>query len=247
MEMRHFMVRSQAVQTRHSRAVAGLLAFVLSLGFAVAQSDDGTDYRMEVGVAIGGGSALSDTNSKLFGDMGIAGGGVLRFLLNPRMAIKLSASYLKLSGETANVSNFYPANPNTVGTERLNFSVDGGLTDVSATYELNFLPYGYEQGYQGYHRITPYIQAGFGLTYSDAGNAFTVSFPVGCGVKWKVKPRLNLGLDWRVHFTLSDNLEGLEAPLGIETSGFKNKDHYTMVLLTLTYDISPRCPNCNKD
>lgn len=229
------------------RIVALLLTFVLVTSHTVAQNSDETEYRMEVGAALGAGTALSDANSKLFGAMGVAGGGVLRFLLNPRMAVKLSASYIKLAGDVANVSNFYPANLQTAGTEQLQFSVDGGLTDVSATYELNFLPYGYVQGYQGYYRFTPYIQAGFGLTYSDAGSAFTVSFPVGLGFKWKVKSRLNLGLDWRVHFTLSDKLEGLEAPLGIKTTGFKNKDHYTMVLLSLTYDISPRCPNCNKD
>ena len=27
---------------------------------------------------------------------------------------------------------------------------------------------------------------------------------------------------------------------------FRNKDHYVTLLLTLTYDLNPRCPTCNK-
>ncbi len=74
-----------------------------------------------------------------------------------------------------------------------------------------------------------------------------MNVPIGAGLKYKIAPRLNLGLDWLFHLTLSDKLEGLEAPLGIKSSGFRNKDHYGMTLLTLTYDISPRCPTCNRD
>ncbi len=46
--------------------------------------------------------------------------------------------------------------------------------------------------------------------------------------------------------TFSDRLEGLEAPKGIKSEMFRNKDHYGLTLVTLTYDISPRCPACNK-
>ena len=46
---------------------------------------------------------------------------------------------------------------------------------------------------------------------------------------------------------LSDKLDGLSAPLGIQSSGFRNKDHYGMALFTITYDISAVCPACNKD
>ena len=88
---------------------------------------------------------------------------------------------------------------------------------------------------------------GFGLTDGKAGKAFTANIPLGVGVKYKVAERLNLGLDWLVHFTLSDKLDGLEAPLGINSSGFRNKDHYSALSLTLTYDLNPRCPTCNRD
>ena len=120
------------------------------------------------------------------------------------------------------------------------------MCDLSALYELHFLPYGYERGYQGYCRLVPYIQIGLGVSYGKAGKAFTMNLPVGIGAKYKIGPRLNLGLDGIAHFTLSDKLDGLEAPLGIKSSMFRNKDHYVTLLLTLTYDLNPRCPTCNK-
>ena len=70
---------------------------------------------------------------------------------------------------------------------------------------------------------------------------------MGLGVKYKVAPGLNLGLDYLVHFSLSDKLDGLSAPLGIKSELFRNKDVYSALTLTLTYDLNPRCPTCNKD
>lgn len=209
--------------------------------------DDETEYRMELGAGLGLHTGLNDVNSKLFGKSQFGGGVVARFLLNPRMAVKTALTYGKISGDVKKSSNFYPAQPNLTGTERLDFSAKGACYDLSALYEINFIPYGYYSGYQGYHRFVPYLQMGLGFTLSDASNAFSMNVPFGIGVKYKIGRRLNLGFEWRMHFTLSDKLEGLEAPLGIASSEFRNKDHYSFTLLTVTYDLSPRCPTCNKD
>ena len=66
-------------------------------------------------------------------------------------------------------------------------------------------------------------------------------------LKYRLGKRVNLTFDWRWHFTLSDKVDGLEAPHGISASGFKNKDSYQVTMLTLTYSFSAICPNCNKD
>lgn len=50
-----------------------------------------------------------------------------------------------------------------------------------------------------------------------------------------------------MHFTFSDKLDNLEAPHGIKSSGMRNKDHFSVTMLTLTYDLAPKCPTCNKD
>lgn len=221
-----------------------LLLLLLPL-FALTASgqNDETLYRLELGGGIGFGTGHTDLKGKWAADMAA----IARFPLNPRMAVKTQLSYLNLKGSTDGLKNFYPAQPDAAGTERLQYSVSDAVIDVSALYELHFLPYGYQRDYKGHCRLVPYLQMGFGLTYGKAGKAFTANIPLGVGVKYKVAERLNLGLDWLVHFTLSDKLDGLEAPLGISSSGFRNKDHYSALSLTLTYDLNPRCPTCNRD
>lgn len=221
-----------------------LLLLLLPL-FALTASgqNDETLYRLELGGGIGFGTGHTDLKGKWAADMAA----IARFPLNPRMAVKTQLAYLNLKGSTEGQKNFYPALPDTPGTDRLAYSVSDAVIDASALYELHFLPYGYLRDYKGHCRLVPYLQMGFGLTYGKAGKAFTANIPLGVGVKYKVAERLNLGLDWLVHFTLSDKLDGLEAPLGISSSGFRNKDHYSALSLTLTYDLNPRCPTCNRD
>lgn len=223
-----------------------LLLLFLCCPYDIKAQDD-VVYRLELGGAVGVGFSLNDVNAKFYGNSNLAAGLIARFPLNPRMAIKTSFSFNNLKGSTDGVTDFYPANPDLPGEERLRYEMSGGIYDFCALYELHFLPYGWEKGYQGYSRITPYIQAGLGLAYGTPGKAFTATFPIGVGLKWKVKNRLNLGLDWRFHFTANDKLDGLEAPHGIKSSEFRNKDHFCQTLVTLTYDLSPKCPTCNKD
>lgn len=218
-----------------------LLALVCSL-HAAAQNDE-TVYRLELGGGVGMGLNLTDVDGKI----GLAAAAVARFPLNPRMAVKAQFSYSQIKGATDGIKNFYPIDPSQPGSDRLHYEVSDGIYDLSALYELHFLPYGYVRDYKGYSRIVPYLQIGFGLTYGPAGKAFSANIPLGFGVKYKVAPRLNLGLDWLMHFSLSDKLDGLDAPLGIKSSGFRNKDHYSTLTLTLTYDLNPRCPTCNRD
>lgn len=218
-----------------------LLALVCSLR-AAAQNDE-TVYRLELGGGVGMGLNLTDVDGKI----GLAAAAVARFPLNPRMAVKAQFSYSQIKGATDGIKNFYPIDPSQPGSDRLHYEVSDGIYDLSALYELHFLPYGYVRDYKGYSRIVPYLQMGFGLTYGPAGKAFSANIPLGFGVKYKVAPRLNLGLDLLMHFSLSDKLDGLDAPLGIKSSGFRNKDHYSTLTLTLTYDLNPRCPTCNRD
>lgn len=218
-----------------------LLALVCSL-HAAAQNDE-TVYRLELGGGVGMGLNLTDVDGKI----GLAAAAVARFPLNPRMAVKAQFSYSQIKGATDGIKNFYPIDPSQPGSDRLHYEVSDGIYDLSALYELHFLPYGYVRDYKGYSRIVPYLQMGFGLTYGPAGKAFSANIPLGFGVKYKVAPRLNLGLDWLMHFSLSDKLDGLDAPLGIKSSGFRNKDHYSTLTLTLTYDLNPRCSTCNRD
>lgn len=227
------------------RYLLTLFLFSVSLGL-FAQEDDDTWYRLELGAGIGMGYALNDGNSALFGNGKMAAGIVARFPLNPRMAIKTNLNYLKVEGDVSGVKNFYPSVVGTVGEQRLEYAFSGAVYDFSVLYELHFLPYGYLPTYMGYHQLVPYLQIGLGAAYGDIDKSFGLTIPMGLGVKYKVARRWNLGLDWRMNFTTNDTFDGLEAPMGITSSGFKNKDHHSTLMLTVTYDLSPKCPTCNK-
>ena len=127
------------------------------------------------------------------------------------------------------------------------------VIDFGAQFEFNFWGYGIGRGYEGYSRITPYMLIGAGLTLApkpvqtDAG----FNIPVGVGVKFKVRPRLNIGFEWSMRFTTTDrldvsNMDGviLHDPYGVKSGGFKNKDCYSFTMLSVTYDLFPKCVNC---
>ena len=124
------------------------------------------------------------------------------------------------------------------------------MVDLCATYEYNFWPYGTGRDYRGAKRLTPFIFGGLGATFvkTDSKNVFTANLPIGIGVKYKLADRLNLGVEWAIHFTASDRLDGVSNPYGIKSSGlFKNTDCYSHLRLSVTYDLWAKCRTCHND
>ena len=95
-------------------------------------AQDEVEYKMEIGGAIGVNHAVNDLNSKLFGAMGLTGGGMLRFVLNPRMAVKTALTYNAWNNNTNGLKAFYPANETGASENRLEYSMKGGIVDLSA-------------------------------------------------------------------------------------------------------------------
>ena len=169
---------------------------------------------------------------------------ILRRIFKPDRAVKLDVMYGKWKGSSADVKTYYP------GYDDNPIEFSNTLLDAGLTFEYNFWPYGTGREYRGAKRLTPFVFLGIGATYVTGGgeNAFTANVPIGLGVKYKIGKRLNLGLEWAMHFSLSDKLDGVEDPYGIESSGvFKNTDCYPALKLTLTYSYMPKCKICNKD
>ena len=95
-----------------------------------------------------------------------------------------------------------------------------------------------------------YIYGGLGATSVSGGSksVFTANVPIGIGVKYKVRERLNVGLDWGFHLSLNDELDGVKDPYRVKSSGaFKNTDCYSTLQMTLTYSFMQKCVTCNKD
>ena len=77
---------------------------------------------------------------------------------------------------------------------------------------------------------------------------FSANLPIGVGVKYKVGDRTNIGLEWAMHFTLSDELDGQRDPYGIKSSGlFKNTDSYSTLQLTFSYSFMTKCRTCHNE
>lgn len=209
---------------------------------ASAQQDD--EYLMEIGGGVGMVSYQGDFNGKITSGMQPAGAIMWRRLLNPYMGFRVTGMMGKLKGDATRVETYYPDE-----TTRA-YSFDRSLTDVSVTYEYNFWPYGTGRDYRGAKRLTPFVFGGIGATYVSGGEkkVFTANVPIGLGIKYKLKERLNVGLEWSMHFSLSDELDGMADPYGIKSSGaFKNTDCYSGLMLTLTYSFKSKCRTCNND
>lgn len=209
---------------------------------ASAQQDD--EYLMEIGGGVGMVSYQGDFNGKITSGMQPAGAIVWRRLLNPYMGIRVTGMMGKLKGDATRLETYYPDETTSA------YSFDRSFTDVSVTYEYNFWPYGTGRDYRGAKRLTPFVFGGIGATYVSGGEkkVFTANVPIGLGIKYKLKERLNVGLEWSMHFSLSDELDGMADPYGIKSSGaFKNTDCYSGLMLTLTYSFKSKCRTCNND
>lgn len=220
-----------------------LLALLLATALpASAQSD--YEYRMEIGAGIGLVAYEGDFNGSITHGMQPMASVVVRRTFNPYMALRFAAAYGKLKGSSKNVKTYMPEYVDTP------YEFANSLVDVSATYEYNFWPYGTGHDYRGAQRLTPFIFAGLGATYASGSgnNVFTANVPLGVGIKYKVATRLNLGIEWAMHFSMNDNLDGVKDPYGIQSTGmFKNTDCYSMLQLTLTYSLMPKCRTCHND
>lgn len=221
-----------------------LLLTVTACGMR-AMAQDEPEYRMEVGAGTGLTGYVGDYNSSLTSGLKPMGEIVARYKMNPRMALRLAVMFGKIKGDMDGTGTWYPES-GTLATG----AFDRTLTDAGLSYEYNFWPYGTGKEYRGAKPFVPYITMGMGLTVASGSgkSAVGMNLPLGLGVKYKIATRLNLGLEWAMHFCTNDELDGMKDPYGIKSGGaFKNTDCYHALKVSLTYDIAPKCKTCNKD
>lgn len=221
-----------------------LLTLLLVLSAYSLKAQDEPEYRMEIGAGAGMVGYLGDFNGSLTKDLQPMASVVARYNFNPYMGLKLNGAFGKLKGSSADVKTYYP------DYQDQPYEFSNSLVDVSLTYELNFLPYGTGRDYFGAKRLTPFVFGGIGATYAsgNGNNAFTANVPVGLGLKYKAGKRLNVGLEWAIHFSLSDKLDGAKDPYYVKSSGaFKNTDCYSALQLTVTYSFLAKCRTCHNE
>lgn len=222
---------------------AAFFALHSSLFIATASAQDEPEYLMEIGAGAGLVNYLGDMNGNLTENLQPMGSLIGRYKMNPRMALVLTVSAGKLSGSTDAAQTWYPP------MEDVKTKFSNTLIDAGVRYEYNFWPYGTGREYRGARPLVPFVALGAGCTVVSGDNSkVTANIPIGLGVKYKISQRLNLTAEWMMHFSLSDELDGIKDPYGIKSSGlFKNTDCYSAMQLSLTYDLWAKCKVCHND
>ena len=218
-------------------ALATFLALQCSLLTNTAAAQDEPEYKMEAGAGLGLVNYLGDFNGNLTKGLQPMAGIVAKYKANPRVAWSAMLNYGQLKGNSKHVNTYYPEYADQ------DFSFTTKLTDFSLKFEYNFWPFGTGQEYYGAKPLTPFIALGAGLAFAKGDK-----MPIGFGVKYKLQSRLNLTLEWMMHFSGSDNLDGVRDPYGIKsTELFKNTDCYQGLQLSLTYEFMEKCKTCHND
>lgn len=248
---------------RHAEKLSTYIACIAALVLChvnVCQicAQDDVEYRYEIGAGVGATTYYGDFNSRLFGNVSAAGAAVFKMVVNPHSAVSVTGMYSKMTGEYDKAQTYY----NPLYADGYKFS--SGIVDVSLKYEYNFWPYGTGKEYRGAMRMAPFIALGVGLTgakcqertidystseqISSSKSIVTANIPLGIGVKYRYGDRMNFALQWMMHFSLSDQLDGVKDPHYVKSDGlFKNTDCYSVLMFTLTYSFSAKCPTCMKD
>lgn len=238
----HIPFVSRQTRSILSEGIVWILLLLVMPLTANAQEDD--MYKMEIGAGVGMVSYEGDFNGSVTKNMQPGASLLLRRVFNPYMDVRLNLMYGKLKGDSNGAETYYP------DYQQSPYSFSNTLIDLSMTYEYNFWPYGTGRDYRGAKRLTPFVFLGIGGTYvkTEQKSVFTGNLPIGLGVKYKLAKRVNLAIEWAMHFSLSDELDGVKDPYMIKSSGlFKNTDCYSALQLTLTYSFMQKCKTCNSD
>lgn len=219
----------------------------ISLTFFFSTKIYSQEYKYEIGGAIGTSSYMGDINkTNLFLNPGLSGGALFRYNMTFNWSIKLNLMAGNVSGSSIDTRYKLPFEKET------NFSRN--FADLGAQIEFNFLPYSDKYTYTGTRPYTPYVFAGTGVTYADGNSKFIgLNIPFGVGVKYKLKNRLNIGLELSLRKLFNDDFDvtdketdwSLDSPYGINSSTLKNRDWYSLTMLFLTWEFNPRVDPCH--
>ncbi len=207
---------------------------------AIAHAQE-APYKFDFGAGLGMSGYSGDASSSVFKHPGFVGEIGFRYLPDTRWAIRGVLSTLSLSGNTADMDNVLP--------EGKEYSFSSQVYDLGARIEFNFFSYGIGETYKRLRRWTPYLVLGVGVTLAscDGNTAIGPNVPMGAGIKYKLKERLNLGLEFTMTKVFNDHVDGKELSdlTTIKSSFVKNNDWYSRLTIGITYEFGKRCETCH--
>lgn len=204
------------------------------------------EYEYEIGGMTGISSYMGDANkTKIFQNPHFALGAVFRYNKNFRWAYKTSLLVGGVSGDTRKSGNVFPNAQNT--------SFQRTFCELGGQVEFNFFHYSDKYAYLGTKRFSPYIFTGLGFTLGSGDDMFLgMNLPLGIGLKYKWKDRINLGFECSFRKLLGDSFDttsantdlSLDNPYNIQSSFIKNKDWYLLTAFSITWDFGLRSKSC---
>ncbi|MDE5904008.1 DUF6089 family protein [Duncaniella sp.] len=221
-----------------------LIAGLSLPGRSAAQAQASVEkYKFDIGAGLGMSGYLGDANeSNLFAHPGVGLNASFRYLINSRWALRGLLTAASLSGSTADMDNVLP--------EGKVYDFKSWIYDLGARAEFNFFNYGIGESYKQLSRISPYLSLGLGVAMSRSGDDSFVAMtlPMGFGVKFKLRPRVNLGLEFCMTKVFGDNVDSRELKdlYQIKSSFLKNTDWYSTLMLSVSYEFGERCVTCHR-
>lgn len=226
------------------RIVTCILAIMGYGSCMTAQTQESVEtYKFDIGGGIGMSGYLGDANeSSLFAHPGVALNGSFRYLINTRWTIRGMLTAASLNGSTADMDNVLPEN-------RI-YDFSSWIYDLGGRVEFNFFNYGIGESYKHLCRISPYLSLGLGVSMaSTEGKSYVaMTLPMGFGVKYKLRPRVNLGLEFCMTKVFGDHIDSPELSdlYQIKSSFLKNTDWYSTLMLSISYEFGKRCVTCHR-
>lgn len=207
------------------KKIAFCVALVFLFNKGIAQNYfSGSEY----GISVGASQYFGDLNDEYgFKFMRPAVGGFTRLHMNPYIALMGSVNYTRVGYSDALSKNPY--------NQARNLSFQSDVFEAAIQAEFNF--FRFATGETG-NRWTPYLTGGIGVFYynpftyyegkkyylrplgtegQNAGyngrsyNSFSMCFPVGAGVKYWLRPGLNIGLEISDRLTTTDYLDDVSS------------------------------------
>lgn len=223
-----------------------IYTFLLIFIILLSQKISAQEYEYEIGGALGTSFYMGDANkSKLYQNPHLATGVLFRYNKNFRWAYKGNLLIGGVSGDTRKSGNVFPKG------EDVSFSRT--FVELGGQVEYNFFHYSDKYQYLGTRRFSPYLFTGLGMTYGSGDKSFYgVNLPLGIGLKYKWKDRLNVGFEFSFRKLFGDSFDvtsndkdlSLDNPYNIKSSFFKNKDWYVLTMFSITWDFGIRTKSC---
>jgi opacity protein-like surface antigen len=210
---------------------------------AVAQ-----EYKYEIGGMAGTSMYMGDANqTDLFLGLNPGGGVVFRKNVNFRWALKVDLMVGKITGDTKKTDNVFP--------NHAEYKFSRNFYELGGQIEFNFLPYSDKFAYLNTSRIAPYLLSGLGVTIAPGKQTFVSQhFSLGLGVKYKIRNRINVGLEYAVRKLYGDGFDSpdsegfnLNNPYQINSGAFKNKDWCNTLMFSVTWDFGPNDRKCTNE